>query len=124
MNCPQCDTANPAGAKFCFECGAALAAVCPHCQATLLPQAKFCSECGAHLAESQREAQSPEQQVLVAKLQRLLPKAFAERLLATRGSVGRERRMVTILFCDVKGSTAMAEGLDPEDCHGDHGWGF
>jgi ABC-type oligopeptide transport system substrate-binding subunit/class 3 adenylate cyclase len=48
-------------------------------------------------------------------LQRLVPKEFADRLLATRGQVQRERRMVTILFSDVKGSTAMAEDLDPED---------
>ncbi len=44
-----------------------------------------------------------------------MPKEYAERLLASRGQVGRERRTVTILFCDVKGSTAMAEELDPED---------
>ncbi|NIP14263.1 MAG: hypothetical protein GWM88_05850, partial [Pseudomonadales bacterium] len=49
------------------------------------------------------------------RLQRLVPKEFAERLLATRGQVGKERRMVTILFSDVKGSTAMAERLDPEE---------
>jgi class 3 adenylate cyclase len=52
---------------------------------------------------------------LAERLQRLVPKEFAERLLATRGQVQPERRMVTILFCDVKGSTAMAERLDPED---------
>jgi ABC-type oligopeptide transport system substrate-binding subunit/class 3 adenylate cyclase len=45
----------------------------------------------------------------------LIPKAFAERLLATRGQTQAERRTVTILFSDVKGSTAMAEALDPED---------
>ena len=50
-----------------------------------------------------------------AGLQRLVPKDLAERLLATRGPVTRERRTVTILFSDVKGSTAMAEDLDPED---------
>jgi len=44
-----------------------------------------------------------------------VPREFAQRLLAARGQVGKERRMVTILFSDVKGSTAMADGLDPED---------
>jgi class 3 adenylate cyclase len=48
-------------------------------------------------------------------VQRLIPKPFADRLLATRGQVSHERRMVTILFSDVKGSTAMAEQLDPEE---------
>jgi ABC-type oligopeptide transport system substrate-binding subunit/class 3 adenylate cyclase len=45
----------------------------------------------------------------------LVPQEYAERLLATRGQAGLERRVVTILFSDVKGSTALAEKLDPED---------
>jgi class 3 adenylate cyclase len=48
-------------------------------------------------------------------IQRLVPREFADRLLATRGQVQAERRIVTILFSDVKGSTALAEALDPED---------
>jgi class 3 adenylate cyclase len=51
-------------------------------------------------------------------IQRLVPREFAERLLASRGQAGRERRTVTLLFSDVKGSTAMAEALDPEDVMG------
>jgi ABC-type oligopeptide transport system substrate-binding subunit/class 3 adenylate cyclase len=116
MNCPQCGTENPAGAKFCFECGARLAVACPLCGTTLPMQAKFCPECGApQLAVPPQEAQPSAADTFGAKLQRLLPKEYAERLLATRGQVGRERRTVTILFSDVKGSTAMAEDLDPED---------
>jgi class 3 adenylate cyclase len=49
------------------------------------------------------------------RLQRLVPREFAERLLATRGQVAGERRIVTMLFSDVKGSTPMAEHLDPEE---------
>jgi len=49
------------------------------------------------------------------RLQRLVPREFAERLLATRGQIAGERRIVTMLFSDVKGSTPMAERLDPED---------
>jgi class 3 adenylate cyclase/tetratricopeptide (TPR) repeat protein len=52
---------------------------------------------------------------MTKRLQRLVPKEFADRLRATRGQVEGERRIVTILFSDVKGSTAMAEDLDPED---------
>lgn len=48
-------------------------------------------------------------------MQRLMPREFAERLLAARGHVQGERRRVTILFSDVTGSTSIAEGLDPED---------
>jgi len=49
------------------------------------------------------------------RLQRLVPREFAERLLATRGQIAGERRIVTMLFSDVKGSTPMAERLDPEE---------
>ena len=52
---------------------------------------------------------------MAARLERLVPKEFAERLLEARGKMQGERRIVTILFSDVKGSTAMAEDLDPED---------
>jgi ABC-type oligopeptide transport system substrate-binding subunit/class 3 adenylate cyclase len=52
------------------------------------------------------------------RLRRLVPKEFAERLLATRGQVQAERRVVTILFSDVRGSTSLAEDLDPEDVMG------
>ena len=46
MNCPSCQTANPDGAKFCFNCGAALALTCIHCGASLPAGAKFCANCG------------------------------------------------------------------------------
>ncbi len=116
MRCPQCNTENPEGAKFCFNCGARLAAACPQCGTELPPQAKFCFACGAQVsAPPPKAGEEPGAPALDKALQRLVPREFAEQLLATRGQVGKERRMVTILFSDVKGSTAMAESLDPED---------
>jgi ribosomal protein L40E len=123
MQCPQCQAENLDQAKFCLECGAKLQAVCPQCGAALPPQAKFCFECGFHVAVPPPPPTSPPvaaappstDAALAEAFKRLVPKEFAERLLATRGKVGGERRMVTILFSDVKGSTAMAEKLDPED---------
>jgi|GEM_PF-374546 len=49
MLCPQCQTENPANAKFCLNCGDKLALACPQCGAQLPPQAKFCMECGAKI---------------------------------------------------------------------------
>ncbi|MBN1136401.1 MAG: tetratricopeptide repeat protein [Anaerolineae bacterium] len=123
MQCPQCQAENPDQAKFCLECGAKLQAVCPQCGAALPPQAKFCFECGARIEAPAPTlppaptpaALPPTDAALAEALKRLIPKEFAERLLATRGKAGSERRMVTILFSDVRGSTSMAEKLDPED---------
>ncbi|MGD8238790.1 MAG: adenylate/guanylate cyclase domain-containing protein, partial [Armatimonadota bacterium] len=80
------------------------------------PDFAFCPKCGTGLgAPAPTAAAGPTPDTAPDRLQRLVPKEFAERLLATRGQVQAERRMVTILFSDCKGSTAMAEGLDPED---------
>jgi ABC-type oligopeptide transport system substrate-binding subunit/class 3 adenylate cyclase len=100
-----------------MDCGARLAQVCPECGTELPADAKFCFECGARVGALPPEPSGARtaDDAKAERLQRLVPKAFAERLLATRGQVQRERRMVTILFCDVTGSTAMAEHLDPED---------
>jgi ABC-type oligopeptide transport system substrate-binding subunit/class 3 adenylate cyclase len=113
MECPKCKHENPEHAKFCLECGTKLARACPECGTELPAQAKFCLECGARVGAP--PAPAVEAETLPERLQRLVPKEFADRLLATRGEVTKERRVVTMLFSDVKGSTSMAEHLDPED---------
>jgi predicted ATPase/class 3 adenylate cyclase len=76
----------------------------------------FCPKCGTAAEAGSAEAlQQESSAAFVQAAQRLIPKTFADRLLATRGEVGHERRMVTILFSDVRGSTAMGEQLDPEE---------
>ncbi len=108
MLCPACSTTNPEGAKFCLNCGARLEQPCGYCGATLAPDAKYCNSCGRPVSAEQ-ESGPP--------LEPYLPKELQGKLEAAR--VGRamegERRVVTMLFCDVKGSTAMAENLDPEE---------
>jgi ABC-type oligopeptide transport system substrate-binding subunit/class 3 adenylate cyclase len=113
MQCPSCQTENPEQAKFCLNCGAELTLLCPRCGTELPLHARFCFACGAQLGPPQT-AVTPSDTV-AERLQRLVPKQFAERLLATRGQVGKERRIVTILFSDVENSTPMAEKLDPEE---------
>ena len=88
-----------------------LALICPQCGTELPSGAKFCLECGAPVSGSEERGSVSRTHAL----QRLVPKEFAERLLATRGKVSGERRIVSILFSDVKGSTTIAENLDPED---------
>jgi ABC-type oligopeptide transport system substrate-binding subunit/class 3 adenylate cyclase/tetratricopeptide (TPR) repeat protein len=115
MQCPTCNAENRVGAKFCRKCGAALTLVCTKCAAELAPDSMFCDECGTQVSAAAQEAEPSGADAVSERLQRLVPREYAERLLATRGQVTKERRIVTILFSDVKGSTAMAEKLDPED---------
>ena len=109
MNCPHCQTQNPSEAKFCMNCGKSLNITCSGCGKENPPQAKFCIHCGDELLSPAKPLEDP--------IHRLIPKAYAEKLEEAQKyqSMKGERRIVTILFCDVKGSTAMAEKLDPEE---------
>jgi class 3 adenylate cyclase len=93
---------------FCAECGGALFLACPQCGAELPAGSQFCDSCGKPLGV-------PTADLLAEALKRLAPKEYAERLLAARGRVSHERRAVTILFSDIKGSSAIASKLDPEE---------
>ena len=112
MKCPECSSDNREGARFCRRCGATVPLVCAQCGADLLPDTLFCDACSAQVGTAAPTAPS---EAVAERLQRLVPREFAERLLATRGQVAGERRIVTMLFSDEKGSTPMAERLDPED---------
>ena len=90
MLCSGCATSNEPGRKFCRACGRRLAVACPACQASNAADDRFCGECGAPLT-----AVEP------------LPEASA--------SPTTERRLVSVLFADLVGSTPFAEGRDPED---------
>ena len=119
MRCPECNTGNPEGAKFCLECSSRLALACPECATPLPPGARFCLQCGARLTTAEAPAPEPTPAVAPAtipdRIRRLMPQEYVDRLLAAGGQMAGERRLVTILFSDVKGSTAMAERLDPEE---------
>ena len=101
MTCSSCSHENHAGAKFCEECGSALARPCASCGAELGPTAKFCSECGTRVAAS-GSAPGPGSQAQAA------PSAAP-----SAPSTGT-RKIVTIVFADLAGSTALQERLDPE----------
>ena len=111
MECPRCRYENEAGAKFCEECAASLTRTCANCGRHLSPTAKFCPEC-AHPAElsaatpSVRRFGSPEAYT---------PRHLAERILTSRSALEGERKQVTVLFADLKGSMELLADRDPEE---------
>jgi class 3 adenylate cyclase/tetratricopeptide (TPR) repeat protein len=117
MNCPNCQTRNPEGARFCYHCGAALARTCRHCGAALQPDARFCHNCGRAVDEANPAVKPPVEAQTDDIIQRYIPKELLSKLRNARTShlMEGERRVVTILFCDLKGSTLAASLLDPEE---------
>jgi class 3 adenylate cyclase len=117
MVCPSCSHKNRPGAKFCENCGAKLEFVCPNCGTTNRPGAKFCDNCGTGLtgdAASPHVESQPEPESGVTQP---IPGDLADKLTTARlnRAMLGERRIVTMLFCDVTGSTSVAERLDPEE---------
>src|SRR5215510_5483100 len=112
MECPRCHYANADGARFCGECGANLLrnVVCGGCGHVNPPGQTFCNGCGQRLGESAPPA--------ARDPRAYTPKHLAEKILTSRAALEGERKQVTVLFADVKGSMEMAERLDPEEWHG------
>jgi class 3 adenylate cyclase/tetratricopeptide (TPR) repeat protein len=113
MNCPRCQHESPSGAKFCAECGAPLALDCARCRTRLPPAAKFCPECalpvgGAPAALEPRFASPVE----------YTPRHIAEKILGSRTALEGERKHVTVLFADLKGSMELLADRDAEDARG------
>jgi len=109
MRCPACQQDNPPGARFCVGCGARLALACAACAAELPAQARFCPACGRPVeAAASPAAHAPDTYT---------PPHLAERILTSRAALQGERKPVTVLFCDLVGSTALAERLGPDAMH-------
>src|ERR1051326_3275023 len=86
MTCSHCGSDNPAGKRFCGDCGSVLENRCPHCGADNPPNKRFCGDCGISFAAQPAHA----------------------------GDTAEARKVVTILFADLAGSTALHARLDPE----------
>jgi class 3 adenylate cyclase/tetratricopeptide (TPR) repeat protein len=108
MTCPQCAQANPPQAKFCLECGAPLALRCAACGTELPAGAKFCFECGTPVSASGAPSRfgAPEAYT---------PKHLAERIISSKAALEGERKHVTVLFADLKGSMELLADRDPEE---------
>jgi predicted ATPase/class 3 adenylate cyclase len=114
MKCPKCQSENPEGVKFCGECGNKLEIRCSKCNAANPPQFKFCGECGQ--AFTQAETLSPVN-YNYNHPQSYTPKHLADKILTSRSTIEGERKLVTVLFADVAGFTAISEKLDAEQVH-------
>jgi class 3 adenylate cyclase/tetratricopeptide (TPR) repeat protein len=115
MRCRACGTELIPGKAFCHACGARVPQACPRCGAELGPGFRFCADCGYQL-DGDRPAQppaDPPRDPPPAPLS-TMPEGLAEKIRALGGSLAGERKQVTVLFCDLAGSTAVAGGLDPE----------
>src|SRR5215475_10794914 len=86
MRCSRCQSENPAGLQFCGQCGAPFDSVCQYCGASNPPENRFCGQCGATLGRA-------------GSAKSVLP---------------GEMKQVSVLFCDIVNSTAMAERVGPE----------
>ena len=108
MKCPRCQTENDDRLKFCGECGTRMAAVCPSCRAANSLEQKFCGECGAKLGPDTGTARPPSPDSYT-------PKHLAERILTSKSALEGERKQVTVLFADLKGSMELLADRDPEE---------
>src|SRR6266571_6196466 len=123
MQCAQCGFENPTNMKFCGECATPLKRRCPQCGFENPPRFKFCGDCGSALVvNSQLPIASPPPPVPSSySPATYTPPHLAERIrveqaaLEARGLSDGERKTITALFADLKGSTALLEGLDPEE---------
>jgi class 3 adenylate cyclase/tetratricopeptide (TPR) repeat protein len=100
MRCAACDADNPADAKFCESCGSSLAIRCPRCSHANRAGSRFCTECGAQLAVPPSSYTPPH---------------LARKILASRSVIEGERKHVTVLFADIKGSAELIRALDTEE---------
>jgi class 3 adenylate cyclase/tetratricopeptide (TPR) repeat protein len=112
MHCPRCETDNPEGMKFCIECAAPLTRRCPQCGVANPPQAKFCGQCATALT-----GQTPTPPPFLVPLPPLsyTPGHLTEKILTSKAALEGERKQVTVLFADLKGSMELLADRDPEE---------
>src|SRR5687767_6672381 len=111
MKCARCQHQNEDGAKFCEECAAPLALACVNCGRQVSPTAKFCPGC----AQPTRLAPQAKAAPRFTSPESYIPKHLAERILTSKAALEGERKQVTVLFADLKGSMELLADRDPEE---------
>jgi hypothetical protein len=115
VKCPKCRTENLETRKFCKECGTKLLLICPDCHFENTLGDKFCGECGNHLGQLKKIRPPQSSQVDYTAPQSYTPKHLAEKTLTSRSAIEGERKIVTVMFAHVVGSTTLSEKLYLED---------
>jgi hypothetical protein len=105
MRCSKCATENALGKRFCSQCGSGLAGLCPKCSAENSATSRYCGDCGAELIDAVRADTAQAGSGIRVKVE--------QPDLAS--SLDGERKTVTALFADIKGSMDLIEDIDPEE---------
>ncbi len=103
MKCPRCQHENPPQAKFCLECATPLALRCANCGTQLPAGAKFCFECATPVSAPGPAPRFPSPEAYT-------PKHLVEKILTSKAALEGERKQVTVLFADLKGSMELLAG--------------
>ena len=107
MQCPRCHAENREGRRFCGECGLSFACACSSCGFLNEGGEKFCGGCGrALIFSTEAKFSSP---------QAYTPKHLVEKILTSKSALEGERKQVTVLFADLKGSMELLADRDPEE---------
>jgi len=117
VSCAACGHESPAGSSFCEACGARQERACGACGASSSPGARFCRGCGAALDGIDTRVPAPAAAPLARDPRAYTPQHLADRILRSKSALEGERKQVTVLFADVKGSMELAGQLDPEQWH-------
>jgi class 3 adenylate cyclase/tetratricopeptide (TPR) repeat protein len=110
MQCPLCQQHAPSDAKYCPQCGAKLIVICAQCGAANVPTNRFCTKCGQPFTTV---PPPPDQRF--ASPEAYTPQHLAARIVTSRSALEGERKQVTVLFADVKGSMELLIDRDPEE---------
>jgi class 3 adenylate cyclase len=109
MQCPRCQQDNPPQARFCMKCGASVTLACGKCGTELPTGAAFCISCG------QPVGTIPAREPHFTGPEAYTPRHLAEKIITSKASLEGERKQVTVLFADLKGSMELLADRDPEE---------
>src|SRR5215475_6754537 len=109
MKCPKCQHFNDVAAKFCAQCASPLSPTCSRCGHQLPPLARYCSQCAHPTGISTSTASS------FGAPETYTPRHLVSKILNSRAALEGERKQVTVLFADLKGSMELLADRDPEE---------